>query len=63
MMRLNTMTIETRDGSGIVRDRAAVAALQGLAEGLRVLMPETSAACIPPALAGGGAADPEEVVE
>lgn len=32
------VTLETRDDAGEVRQRAAVAALQGFAEGLRVLM-------------------------
>ena len=32
------VTIEARDDAGEVRQRAAVAALQGLAEGLRTLM-------------------------
>lgn len=35
MALITAMTIETRDGSGIVRDQAAVAALQGLADGLK----------------------------
>jgi hypothetical protein len=33
------VTIEVRDDAGDLRQRAAVAALQGLADGLRVLMP------------------------
>ncbi|EIZ81883.1 hypothetical protein WYO_5471 [Methylobacterium sp. GXF4] len=36
MALITAMTIETRDGSRIVRDQAAVAALQGLADGLKV---------------------------
>ena len=36
MAMITAMTIETRDGSEIVRDQAAVAALQGLADGLKV---------------------------
>lgn len=37
MALITAMTIETRDGSGIVRDQAAVAALQGLADGLKAV--------------------------
>lgn len=36
MALITAMTIETRDGSEIVRDQAAVAALQGLADGLKM---------------------------
>lgn len=36
MALITAMTIETRDGAGAVRDQAAVAALRGLADGLRV---------------------------
>lgn len=35
MALITAMTIETRDGSEILRDQAAVAALQGLADGLK----------------------------
>ena len=37
MALIAAMTIESREGSGIVRDQAAVAALQGLADGLKVV--------------------------
>jgi len=36
MALIAAMTIESREGSGIVRDQAAVAALRGLADGLKV---------------------------
>ncbi|MCJ2025164.1 hypothetical protein [Methylobacterium sp. J-067] len=45
------VTIEVRDDAGEVRQRAAVAALQGLAEGLKTAF-LASPACIPPANAG-----------
>ncbi|MCJ2011240.1 hypothetical protein [Methylobacterium sp. J-076] len=36
------VTLEVRDDAGEVRHRAAVAALQGLAEGLRILATPTA---------------------
>lgn len=36
MALIAAMTIESRDGAGIVRDQAAMAAPQGLVEGLKV---------------------------
>lgn len=42
MALIAAVTIETRDDAGEVRQRAAVAALQGLAEGLRALTLEPS---------------------
>jgi hypothetical protein len=45
------VTIEVRDDAGEVRQRAAVAALQGLAAGLKETF-LASTACIQPAFAG-----------
>lgn len=42
MALIAAVTIETRDDAGEVRQRAAVAALQGLAEGLRDLTASTA---------------------
>lgn len=45
------VSLEVRDDAGEVRQRAAVAALQGLAEGLKTAF-LASPTCIPPAFAG-----------
>ena len=55
------VTIKVRDDAAAVRQQAAAAALQGLAEGLRSLMPEATQAairCIPVDRNNGTEADP-----
>lgn len=46
-----------------LRQQAAIAVLQGLAEGLRTLMSENALACTAPAFAGGGVVGAQEVVD
>ena len=46
------VTIEVRDDAQSVRQQAAAAALQGLAEGLQELMSGATSTCIPTAFAG-----------
>lgn len=51
MALIAAVSLEVRDDAGEVRQRAAVAALQGLAEGLKTAF-LASPACIPPANTG-----------
>lgn len=61
MAQLAALQIELRPGAGHIRQRAAIEALRGLAEGLKIGLPDKAQPCIDPTFAGREA-EPKHLV-